>query len=71
MGRTQVSERFSKLKSGVTSVEDPECSGCLSKSKTDENVDRVKELVHENIRITTREVANMLEISFWLVQSIL
>jgi hypothetical protein len=60
MRRTKVSERFSKLKNGVTSVEDAECSGCVSKNKTDENEDRVKELVHENIRIATHDVANML-----------
>lgn len=31
----------------------------------------MKELDHENIRIATPKVADMLEISFWSVQSIL
>jgi hypothetical protein len=40
-------------------------------SKADKNVDWVKELVHENSRITICEVANMLGISYGSVQSIL
>jgi hypothetical protein len=32
--------------------------------QTDESVDRVKELVHENIRIAIHELANMLGILF-------
>jgi hypothetical protein len=48
MGRTQVFELFSKLKSGATSAEDAEHSTHPSMSKADENVDQVKELVHNN-----------------------
>jgi hypothetical protein len=39
MGRTQVFECFSKPKSCVTCVENDECSGCPSASRTDENMD--------------------------------
>ena len=48
-GRTQVSEWLFKFKSSVTSVEDSECSGCPSTGKTDEDVEKVKELVLKNI----------------------
>jgi cell division protein ZapA (FtsZ GTPase activity inhibitor) len=33
---------------------------------TEQMMDRVKELVHENRRITIREVANMLGIFIWV-----
>jgi hypothetical protein len=39
MGRTQVSEWFSKFKSGATSTEDAEHSRHPSMSKADKNVD--------------------------------
>jgi hypothetical protein len=39
--------------------------------KTDGNVDQLKELVIENRRITIFEVADMFEVSFSSVQSIL
>jgi hypothetical protein len=56
----------------VISAEKTECSGHPSTRKTKENVDQVKEIVHENKRITIHEVANMLGISsFGSVQSIL
>jgi len=38
---------------------------------TDENVDKVKELILQNKRLTVIEIANMLEISFGTIQSIL
>jgi hypothetical protein len=44
MGKTQVFEYYSKLRSSVT-VENVECLGCSLTSKTDENMDRVQELV--------------------------
>jgi phage antirepressor YoqD-like protein len=55
----------------VTSVDDAKCSGHPSMHNTDENVDRVQELVHENRRITVREVAKMLGISYESVQIVL
>jgi hypothetical protein len=60
MGITQVFERFSQVKSGVTSVD----SGHPSMSQTGENIDRVKELVLKSRRMTTYEVTDMLGISF-------
>jgi hypothetical protein len=63
MGRTQVFEWFSKFKCSVTSREEAESSGRPSTNKTDDNVNKVKELVHKIGRFTTSDVANMLRIS--------
>jgi hypothetical protein len=52
MGRTQLFAWFSKFKSDMISVEVAEHLGCLSMSKTDENMDQAKKLVHENRRVT-------------------
>jgi hypothetical protein len=69
VGRTQAFDWFSKFKSGLISVKDADHSGHPMASKTDENMDKVKELVFENRKITIHEVANMLAISFGSVQS--
>jgi hypothetical protein len=69
--KERIYEWFLNLKSSVTSVDDAECSGHPSVHKTDENVNRLKELLHENRRITVCEVAKMLGISYELVQIIL
>lgn len=71
MGRTQVFKWFSKLKSSVTTVEDVQNVKRISTSKRDENVDPVKELPFEVIKISILDVVNMLGISFGSVQSIL
>jgi hypothetical protein len=69
--RTQVFEWFSKCKRGVTTVEDGKDLKCTSVSKTNENVDQVKELLLEVRKVTIINVANRLELSFGSVQSIL
>jgi hypothetical protein len=58
------------FKSSVTPVEDAGYLGCSSKSITVDNVDRLKELILENIRGTTSEVADMLGVLFSSVQSL-
>jgi hypothetical protein len=45
--------------SRVISVEVAEHLGCPSMSKTVENMDQVKKLVHENRKVTVHEVSNM------------
>jgi hypothetical protein len=51
-------------------VEDAECLGHPSKSETADNVDQLKELVLENRRVTTTEVADILGVLFSSVQSL-
>jgi hypothetical protein len=53
----------SKFKSSLISVKDADHSGDPLTSQTGENVDKVKDLVLENRRITIHEVANILGIS--------
>jgi predicted HTH transcriptional regulator len=55
----------------VTSDEDAEHLACPSTSKTNEKVDQMKELILKNRRVTNREGANRVGISFASVQSII
>jgi len=61
MGRTHISQWFSKFRSSVTWAEDASVV-----RKTDKNVETVKELVLKNC-----EVSNTLRISFGSIESIL
>jgi hypothetical protein len=54
---------LSKFRSSLTSVKATDHSGHPLTSKTGENVDKVKDVVLENRRITIYEVANILGIS--------
>jgi hypothetical protein len=62
---------FSMFKSGVTFAEEAEYAGQLSKSQTDQNVNKVRELIFRNRIITLHDISNMLRISSGSVQSIL
>lgn len=53
------------------SVEDDERSGRPSTSKTDENIDKVKEMLAENRKLTIRELTDDLNISYGSVQDIM
>jgi len=70
MGRTQF-KWFSKLKSGVTTVEGAQDVKCVSTSKRDENMDPMKQLLFYVIKISILDVVNRLGISFGSFQSIL
>lgn len=58
------------FRSSVIPIEDAECLGGPSKSETADNVDQLKELVLENRRGTTSEMADMLGVLFSSVQSL-
>jgi transposase len=62
------SERFC---SGSESIDDEVRLGRPSTSCTDENISKVNEMIHSNRRLTIREIANDLNISFGSVQQIL
>jgi len=61
-------ERFNN---GCESVEDGERSGRLSASKTQENVERVSEMIRSNRRLSSREISGDLNISYGSAQNIL
>ena len=62
---------FERFRNGCESVEDEERSGRPSTSKTQENVERVTEMIRSNRRLTIREISEDLNISYDSVQNIL
>jgi len=62
---------FERFRNGCESVEDEQRSGRPSTSKTQENVERVSEMIRSNKRLTIREIYEDLNISYGSVQNIL
>jgi len=62
---------FERFSNGCESVEAEERSGRPSKSQTQENVERVSEMIRSNRRLTIREISEDLDISYGSVQNIL
>ena len=62
---------FERFHNGCESVEDEERSGRLSTSKTQENVERLSEMIRSNRRLVIREISENLNISYDSVQNIL
>src|SRR5215469_2733790 len=65
MGRTQVFDWFRRLKEGRTSVESDPRSGRPSTTRNKEIIAKVKTIVHNNKRMTVREIADDCGISTW------
>ena len=63
MSKTRVYEWYKRFQDGREDVEDDERSGRPSTSTTDENVEKVEEMVMNNRRITIRDVADDVGIS--------
>ena len=60
MSRTRLSEWHRKLKEGRKEVEDGHRSGRPSTSRTDENVERVRQKVQSDRRLTVRMIVDEL-----------
>jgi hypothetical protein len=71
LGWTVVFEWHSRLKTGRVSVEDDERSGWPSISKTTENVEKLRELIHKDRHRTIHELADTVGISYCVCQEIL
>ena len=56
MSRTQIFEWHKRFKHGREEVEDDPKSGRPSTSKTDRNIERVKQLVRNDCRLTVRMI---------------
>jgi hypothetical protein len=69
--RTAVSEWHSCLKAGRVSVQDDERSGWPSTNKTTENIEEIRELIHEDCRLTIHELANTTGTRYGVCQEIL
>jgi len=68
--KTAVYEWHERFKSGRESVEDDERSGRLSTSKTDENINKVREMLINNRKLIIRELAENLNIAYGSIQDI-
>ena len=62
---------FERFRNGCELVEDEERSGHPSTSKTQENVERVSEMIQSKRRLTIREISGDVNISCGSVQNIL
>jgi len=60
---------FERFHNGCESVEDKERSRCPSTSKTQQNVERVSEMIRSNRRLTIRKISEDLNISYVSVQN--
>ena len=71
MSKTRVYEWHKRFKNGREEVEDDRKSGRPSTSKTDENIDRVRQLVRSDRRLTVRMIAEELSMNRETVRTIL
>lgn len=71
MSRARCFEWHACFKSGRTSLEDDERSGRPSTSSTLENVETIRQFVHEDRRRTIHNIAYIVNVSYGTVQSIL
>ena len=62
---------FEWFRDGCESVGDEDRSGGRSTSKTQENVERISEMIGSNTQLTIREISEDLNISYDSVQNIL
>jgi hypothetical protein len=58
----------SHFKAGRVSVENDECSGWPSTSKTTKNVEKICDLIHEDHRRTIHELSDTIGISYGICQ---
>ena len=63
MSRTYAFERYKRLKEGWEEVEDDPRSGRTSTSRTTDNIERVKQMVRADRRLTVRMIAEELSIN--------
>ena len=71
MCRATCFEWHARFKRGRTSLEDDESSGRPSTSSTPTNVETIRWFVHEDYRITIKEIAAIVNVSHGTVQTIL
>jgi len=71
MSKTRIYEWYNRFKKGRTSIEDDERSGRPTTAKTDKNIEKVRELIRSNRRLTVREVAEDVGISKTVCDEIL
>lgn len=71
MGRTQCFEWHKRFQKGRSSLEDEERSGRPSSSITEENVEVIRELIHEDRRRSIEDISRIVGVSYGSVQAVL
>lgn len=71
LSRAQVFRWFKAFSEGKESMEDEPRSGRPSTARTDENVDRIRELVRSDRRLTIRMIGEQLNLSHTTVRQVL
>jgi len=64
LSHTQVFEWFAQFKRGEMSVEDHPHSGRPPTSRTDENVEKIREQINEDCRYTTDKISEATGVSW-------
>jgi hypothetical protein len=60
-----------RFKTGRTSVDDDECTGRPTSCTTPETVARIQELIHQDRRLTIRDIAEEVEVGYGTCQRVL
>ncbi|CAI5658033.1 unnamed protein product [Oreochromis niloticus] len=71
MSRSRCKDWYLRFKNGRTSVDDETRSGRPSTSTTPKHIREIDRLVHQDLRISVREISAILNVSFGTVQAIL
>jgi hypothetical protein len=71
LSRSQTFEWYSRFKNGRTSIDDDPHTGRPSAARTNETVDHINAVIRGNRRLTIREIADELNVSFGTFQAIL
>lgn len=71
LGRSTVFDWYKRLKDGRTELEDYDRSGRPSTSVNDSNIERVRDIINTDRRLTIREISDDLGLSYGTVQRIL
>jgi len=71
LSHTQVFEWFQRFKEGREEIGDDQCPGCPSISKTDANIEKICEIVRQNLCLSIRAVAELINIDKETVRQIL
>jgi hypothetical protein len=71
LSRSKTFQWYSRFKNGRTSIDDVPHTGRPSTARTNETVDRVNKVIRGNRRLTIREIADELNLSFGTCQAIL
>ena len=71
LSRSRIFEWYSRVKEGRTSIEDDPLSGRPTTSRTEELINSLRDLINTNRRLTIREIAEELGVSYGTCQTII